>query len=74
MKIVPIQDLVIGDVFCKPKDMRLRKRLAFIVSEMPKNKEHLFANDRITGREFRVSFKTYPAVYFLRHDDLYKKK
>ena len=64
MKIVSIQDLVVGDVFAK--EIKLKGRQAFEVVEKPKHKEFLIAIPRGSKDTTRIGFKAYPKVYFLR--------
>ena len=65
MKIVNIQELIVGDVFAK--EIKLRGRQAYEVTEVPENKEHLTALPRGQKDTVRINFKTYPKVYFLRN-------
>ena len=64
-KIVNIQELIVGDVFAK--EIKLRGRQAYEVTEVSQYGEHLTALPRGKKDTVRISFKTYPQVYFLRN-------
>ena len=64
MKIVNIQELIVGDVFAK--EIKLHGRQAYEVIKVPKDKDHLIALQRGEINTIRINFKTHPKVYFLR--------